>query len=417
MAATALVGSLAFGGHAVAADIDNGTVRNWGGMWIGFGAGYAGTSASGSSSGDVCLSSTRRSGLASASAGCRINGGRVDLETEASARAGESEDPIQDNSANSSGGGSTSLPDLTTESRSRAEAFIPDTFIGTSFASNDPQVPEGTIYSGTSTSAGDGSDGTGDSLASGGNSQIRFPFGPLTVGPGGGDIEAVAGGSMQASSETGIYGGASYASARAGGSSAEALAIGFGGLPSFDSGSESGGDFAPNINARFDVQTPGNWIIGAEIDLSIPRGAAVDASGQTDIDLLAEFEELSVERGFELETNALASARLRLGYAMDDFMIYGTGGLAYANVEATASVTGAYNGNTASASSSKTADAFGGVIGGGIAAFVADNAAILIEGLYYRFDETVEFEHAGQDASVEIEDAFSVMMKFSIRAY
>jgi opacity protein-like surface antigen len=97
-------------------------------------------------------------------------------------------------------------------------------------------------------------------------------------------------------------------------------------------------------------------------------------------------------------------------------LLYGTGGIAYTNFDATVSTTGTYNGKSVSESSSKSANAFGGVIGGGISAFVSDNAAISIEGLYYRLDETIEFDDAGEDVSVSLDDAFSVMMKFSIRA-
>ena len=404
MWATALAGAVAFCGPVAAADIDSGTARNWGGLWIGFGAGYAGTSASGRSSGDLCLSSSGTSGTASASATCAINDGRVDLNTQA--RAGSGDSP-----ASASHTGSARLPTL----RTRSISFVSDPTnitIETIYNTESQFDPPDTIYSGSSIRSGAG----GLSLA-GESFDISTPFGPLTASPGGGEVQTLAAGSVQASSESGFYGGASYSSVKAGGSSGEALAIGLGGLPSFDSGSETGGNIAPNFNARFDFQTQGNWIIGAELDVSIPLDAKVEPSGRTDIDLLAEFEELSVERGFEVETNALASARLRLGYAMDDFMIYGTGGLAYTNVDATATVAGMYNGRTISTSSSETADALGAVIGGGIAAFVSDNAAISLEGLYYKFDETIEFSQAGQDASVDVEDSFSVMMKFSIRAY
>jgi hypothetical protein len=46
---------------------------------------------------------------------------------------------------------------------------------------------------------------------------------------------------------------------------------------------------------------------------------------------------------------------------------------------------------------------------------VSDDTALSLEGPYDRFDETVDFDTAGGDTSVTLDDALSVMMKFSIR--
>jgi hypothetical protein len=47
---------------------------------------------------------------------------------------------------------------------------------------------------------------------------------------------------------------------------------------------------------------------------------------------------------------------------------------------------------------------------------VSDDAALSLEGPYDRFDATVDFDTAGGDTSVTLDDALSVMMKLSIRA-
>lgn len=193
--------------------------------------------------------------------------------------------------------------------------------------------------------------------------------------------------------------------------SAEALAIGLSGLPTNISGSEGG--MAPNFNARYDHQTESNWVFGAELDLI----ATTNSGGALSSGTVVEISQNSVEvdRNVDVDTNLLASARLRFGYAMGDFLIYGTGGAAYTNLDATLTESGAFDGLSASRSQSESVNAFGGVIGGGVSAFVSDNAAVSLEGLYYRFNETIDFDNEGGDASVTLDDAFSVMMKFSIR--
>jgi len=170
---------------------------------------------------------------------------------------------------------------------------------------------------------------------------------------------------------------------------------------------------AANLHMRFDHQAESNWVFGAELDLTATAGSDGRLSSATDIDSLGSSVE--VDRAFDVDTNMLASARLRLGYAMDDFLIFGTGGVAYTNVDATLTEAFAFNGLSASRSQSKSANAFGGVIGGGISRFVTDDAVVSLEGLYYRFDKTTDFDNAGENASVTLDDAFSVMMKFSIR--
>ncbi|WP_395661760.1 outer membrane protein [Aestuariivirga sp.] len=219
-------------------------------------------------------------------------------------------------------------------------------------------------------------------------------------------------------SSTGVYGGASYASAEVDSAKAEALAIALGGLPQIGEFSATGGGITPEIHLRLDHQTESNWIFGAEVNFSMAEGGE-GSSAELVIDPYdaggAGPDTVTIVRGFDTETNALFSARLRLGYAMGDYMVYGTGGLAYADFSATLTTTGTYLGAEASESRTESGEAFGGVIGGGVSTFVADNATVSLEALYYNFDDEIDFDGTNEGMSVTLDDAFSLMAKFSIR--
>lgn len=78
------------------------------------------------------------------------------------------------------------------------------------------------------------------------------------------------------------------------------------------------------------------------------------------------------------DMNFLASLRGRVGWALDDILLYGTGGIAYSK----ASYKQDYDGD------SKTWDfnKIGGVIGGGAEWAMSDNFSLRAEGLYYFFN-------------------------------
>jgi len=86
----------------------------------------------------------------------------------------------------------------------------------------------------------------------------------------------------------------------------------------------------------------------------------------------------------EFEFDALASLRLRAGVTADRALFYVTGGLAYANGEFTV----INNAGPGQDTGSVDINAFGGVVGGGAAYAITENASLRLEGLYYIFDET-----------------------------
>jgi opacity protein-like surface antigen len=234
--------------------------------------------------------------------------------------------------------------------------------------------------------------------------------------PATGKADAVSIGTLN--TVTGALAGASYQATSVGSSWSEALAIGFDGLKGGNLSGSDGG-LSPEILLRLDHQTESNFLFGAEISLSIPGGNGSSGSDTATYGLSSEeytSPDLNIRRSVTVDPTALASARLRLGYAIGDYLAYGTGGLAYARYTATSTTTGSFNGAQVSQSLDETDDAFGGVIGGGISTFVADNAVVSIEALYYLFDAETEFD-GGYGASASLDDAFSVMTTLSIRAY
>lgn len=63
-------------------------------------------------------------------------------------------------------------------------------------------------------------------------------------------------------------------------------------------------------------------------------------------------------------------------------------------------------------SASKSKDAFGAVVGGGLSTFISDRTVLSVEGLYYFFDEKIDFNEGGH---AELGHAYSVMATLSFR--
>ena len=79
----------------------------------------------------------------------------------------------------------------------------------------------------------------------------------------------------------------------------------------------------------------------------------------------------------------LATARLRLGYAVNNLLFYGTGGFAAAGVEA-----GVKNANTLALLDSTSSTHTGWTVGGGLEWGFAPNWSAKFEALYTQFDST-----------------------------
>jgi outer membrane immunogenic protein len=110
----------------------------------------------------------------------------------------------------------------------------------------------------------------------------------------------------------------------------------------------------------------------------------------------------------EFELDALASLRLRAGIAADRALIYVTGGLAYASGEFTVIDDAGPGQDTGSVD----LDSFGGVVGGGAAFAISDNASLRLEGLYYIFDDEKDTSDLTSDSddgdSLSLEDVFVI---------
>jgi outer membrane immunogenic protein len=90
------------------------------------------------------------------------------------------------------------------------------------------------------------------------------------------------------------------------------------------------------------------------------------------------FSDQNVTDGGEYDVDYLATIRGRLGFAFDRFLVYGTGGAAFAGAEFTGD----------------DIDFFGWAAGGGVEYAITDNISFGVEYLHYDFGEE-EFEVGG----------------------
>ncbi|MGE0004545.1 MAG: outer membrane protein [Parvibaculaceae bacterium] len=109
------------------------------------------------------------------------------------------------------------------------------------------------------------------------------------------------------------------------------------------------------------------------------------------------------------DVDYLASIRARAGYAMDEILIYATGGVAFTE----AKIKGEQHGNFDKAKFNDV----GGVVGGGLEWAASDMVSLRAEGLYYFFgdDEDVSDWHSANDGEeFEFDDAFILRVGASI---
>lgn len=116
--------------------------------------------------------------------------------------------------------------------------------------------------------------------------------------------------------------------------------------------------FLGGVQAGYNFQY-GNFVAGVELDASY-----TDIKG-------------NVAGAAEAELNWLGTARLRAGYAFDRFMVYGTGGLAYGDVEVT----------NVPAGVSESNGHIGWALGAGAEAAVTDNVTVRGEYLYVNLQD------------------------------
>jgi outer membrane immunogenic protein len=132
------------------------------------------------------------------------------------------------------------------------------------------------------------------------------------------------------------------------------------------------GGFSGGVNVGYDHQF-GAFVLGAVLDINY-----VDAS-----DNVTGFSVTPAFYSFDRDVDFLATARLRAGYAYDRFMIYATGGLAYAKLD--------YGFSTNSPAafggvSGGDEDAWGYTVGAGVEAMVTEKISVGLEYLYTDLD-------------------------------
>lgn len=107
-------------------------------------------------------------------------------------------------------------------------------------------------------------------------------------------------------------------------------------LPSFDLNSQAGFIGGGQVGYNFQVQ---RWVLGIEGDIQTGGGRR-SASAGTTIPFTALTQPALITMDRTVRTDWMASIRARVGYALwDRVMVYGTGGVAFADAEVTATDT------------------------------------------------------------------------------
>ncbi len=118
--------------------------------------------------------------------------------------------------------------------------------------------------------------------------------------------------------------------------------------------------FIGGVHVGYNWQTPSNWVYGVEASLSFMND---------------NWEDYDV-------TDYLASIRGRLGYAMDNTLVYATGGVAFLGYDD-------------KFSEGDWDDGVGYVVGGGAEYKLTSNISVGLEGLYYNLDSDLDPQFEG----------------------
>jgi outer membrane immunogenic protein len=173
------------------------------------------------------------------------------------------------------------------------------------------------------------------------------------------------------------------------------------------------------------IQAGYNWqvnslVFGIEGDISFTDWGQSTVLFDTDAgDMGGPFEEGFARGTSKGDVDFLASIRGRVGYAFDSVLLYGTGGIAWADAEARAHIVAVEDQIVlAEATGKKSLNDVGFVAGGGLAWMVIpETVSVGVEGLYYWFkekktliDETVDIDGTTIDlfAKAELHDTWVV---------
>jgi outer membrane immunogenic protein len=193
--------------------------------------------------------------------------------------------------------------------------------------------------------------------------------------------------------------------------------------------------FTGGVHVGYDYQLPNNVIIGGVADFNyIDHDRSVGAVlGQADINGDG-FADVGENAGIsnDIDINFFGTVRGKVGYAMDRFAVYATGGLAYADIDNDLNGTGSFtsvNGTNYSSVSDKDKDSIGYTVGGGVDFLATKNISFGLEYLYTdlgkaktstTFDADPATIAGGDPASFGVEtktdlDFHTVMAKASYR--
>lgn len=156
---------------------------------------------------------------------------------------------------------------------------------------------------------------------------------------------------------------------------------------SFDDTVLTGGGadaFAPGFSSDFDDGFHGGITVGYDQQFgNFVFGLALDLSYTDVSDSVTGFSVTPAFYTFEREIDFTANARLRGGYAFDRFLVYATGGLAYANVDHSFSTNSP---SILEEVRGGDSDAWGYTIGAGFEALVTERISVGLEYLYTDLD-------------------------------
>ena len=140
---------------------------------------------------------------------------------------------------------------------------------------------------------------------------------------------------------------------------------------------DSNSGFIGGGHVGYDYQM-GNFVIGAVADLNY-----IDAKSNTSYTLPTATGTQTF--GSDQDINYVGTVRAKAGYAMDRFMVYATGGLAYADIDNNYNGGGTYTdaaGNGYNVSAKTDNDDFGYAVGAGFDVLATQNVSFGLEYLY-----------------------------------
>jgi len=167
----------------------------------------------------------------------------------------------------------------------------------------------------------------------------------------------------------------------------------------FAGGNEDGETgFIGGGHVGYDYQFANNFVLGAVADLNY-----IDASAKSSFDVTNNLGGTD-SFGVDSDINYTGTVRAKAGYAMDRFMVYATGGLAYADIDnkrrggtAFIDADDSYN-----VSSRTKSDDVGYAVGAGVDVLATQNVSFGLEYLYTDLGKTkttVNFDAVGDAAN------------------